>query len=196
MFLKDNYCNIRFPESFIALYPLQPYRRQHVPRLLENNLIFAQDFGFLGGCLCWVLKWEGRVLWVPLCCQCMTVTADGAVQNVQTHTMSCECGDSMKDYKRWKITSFSTERCQPLTGNPGLTFPPFWNQFFCQRKMCQYSAGKTGFLPHCTATNTQSMQVIKTQVFVMAGFVLIAVELNWECFLNVVCKRHFSKSCH
>lgn len=102
----------------------------------------------------------------------------------------------MKDYKRWKITSFSTECCQPLTGNPGLTFPPFWNQFFCQRKMCQYSAGKTGFLPHCTATNTQSMQVIKPQVFVMAGFVLIAVEQNWECFLNVVCKRHFSKSCH
>lgn len=51
-FLKDNYCNIRFPESFITLYPLQPYRRQHVPRLTENNLIFAQDFGSLGGCLC------------------------------------------------------------------------------------------------------------------------------------------------
>lgn len=48
----------------------------------------------------------------------------------------------------------------------------------CQRKMCQYSASKSGFLPHCAATDAVSMQVMKPQVFVMAGFVLIAVELN------------------
>lgn len=56
--------------------------------------------------------------------------------------------------------------------------------------MCQYSTGKIRLLFSCI--DVASAQVIKSQVFVAAGFVLIAVELNWECFLNVVCKRHFS----
>lgn len=69
-----------------------------MPCLLENNLIFAQVLGSLAGCLYWLLKWEGRVLWVPLSCHHMTETADGAVQNVQTHTTSCEYGNRV-----WKI---------------------------------------------------------------------------------------------
>lgn len=50
--------------------------------------------------------------------------------------------------------------------------------------------GKIRLLFSCI--DVASAQVIKSQVFVAAEFVLIAVELNWECFLNVVRKRHFA----
>lgn len=52
----------------------------------------------------------------------------------------------MKDYKRWKIISFSTECCQPCTGNPGLIFPPLWNQFV-KEKCVNTVQAKVGFSP-------------------------------------------------